>query len=106
MALGILGIIYILLLVLAVALQILLYKSKGKSQIGIFIVNALFVLLLAYLSFTSLPTNFLGQRILAASAVLIAIIAVVIRLKAKKFTFPSKLMLTLATLGSLALLLL
>lgn len=106
MALGILMIIFIVLIITAVIIQILLYRQKGDSKNNIFIINMLLGLLLSYLAYTSLPSNFIEQKILAIAWGIISVLALVVKLSSRKFIVASKVMLTVAILGSLVQLLL
>lgn len=101
MALGVLEIIYIVLVITAVIIQALLYKSKNKSQNNIFIINMLFALLLTYMVFTALPTNYMGQRILVIVLGALSLLAVLVKLKSEKLFLASKVMLTVSVFGNL-----
>lgn len=101
MALGVLLILFIVFIITAVIIQILLYKSKNKSKNTIYIINMLFALIMSYLAFTSLPTNYTEQRVLATVWGVISILALIIKLSKEKFIVVSKIMLTIAILGSL-----
>lgn len=101
MALGILFIIFIVLAVAAVVIQILLYKRGNETNNGIFIINMLLGVLLSYMAFSSLPTNFTGQRTLAIVWGVIAVVAIVLKLTSSKFIMVSKVLLTVSIVGSL-----
>ncbi|MDT2768201.1 hypothetical protein P7G58_04900 [Globicatella sulfidifaciens] len=101
MALGILGILNIVLITVAVIIQALLYKNKNESKNNIFIINMLLGILLSWIVYTSLPTNFTEQRILAISLGLISVSAVVVKLKTEKFIVASKVMLSISIVGGL-----
>lgn len=102
MALGILVMIDIILLVLAIGLQVLLYKSKSNN--GIIIINMLFSLILSYLAFTALPTNFTIQRILAIVMGIVAVLAIVIKFRSEEFVLLSKIALSISIVVCLVLL--
>lgn len=102
MALGILEIMYIILIVLAIGIQVLLYKSKSNNSI--IIVNMVFGLLLSYLAFTTFPTNFAVQRTLAIAMGIVAILAVVIKFRSEELVLLSKIALSISIVVSLALL--
>lgn len=102
MALGILVIINVILLVLTIGLQVLLYKSKSSN--GIVIINMLFSLILSYLAFTALPTNFTIQRILAIVMAIVAVLAVVIKFRNAEFVLLSKIALSISIVVSSVLL--
>lgn len=106
MAFGILKIVMIVLIILAVLLQILLYMYKNDSKNIIFVVNMLLGVFLAYLAFTSLPTNYTGQRVLAIAWGIIAILGIILKLADRKLVMASKMMLSIAIIGSLVQLLL
>ncbi|MDV6377163.1 hypothetical protein ORD22_02660 [Sporosarcina sp. GW1-11] len=101
MALGILMIVFIVLLVTAVIIQILLYRSKNESNNYVFFMNMLFGVLLSYMAFSALPMNFTGQRVLAIAWGVVAVLAVVVKLTSGKFIMISKIMLSVAIIGGL-----
>lgn len=104
MALGILRLLYIVMLVIVLVIQSLLYKNKDETSNNIFIVNMLFAILLSYLAYTSLPTNFTGQRILAIALGIISVLAVVLKLNTEKNIIVSKVILSISIVGSFLLL--
>lgn len=101
MALGMLMIVFIALFIIAGLIQILLYRHGKETKNGIFIVNMLLGILLSYLAFTALPTNFTGQRVVAIVWGVIAVVAVVMKLSSGRFIMVSKILLTVAIVGSL-----
>lgn len=101
MALGVLMVTFIVLFIIAVVLQILLYRRQNKSNNGIFIINMLFGIVLSYLAFTSFPSNYTGQRSLALVFGLVAVLALVLKFTNRKFIFVSKVMLTVTIIGTL-----
>ena len=100
MALGVLMIFYLVLIIIAAIIQFLLYKSKYKSKNSIFFINMLFVIFLAYIAYTALPTNYTVQKSIAILWASIAVIAVVLKLITGKSSVVSKVMLSLAIVGS------
>ncbi|ARF13829.1 hypothetical protein [Sporosarcina ureae] len=102
MALSILEIMYIVLIVLAIGIQVVLYKSKSNNSV--IIINMLFGLLLSYLAFTTFPSNFAIQRTLAVVMGIVAILAVVIKFRSEELVLLSKIALSISILVSLALL--
>ncbi len=92
-------ILFVILGIIAVAIQFLLYKKEARNSI--FIINMLFAIVVSYLTFTSLPTNFTSQRFLAIGWSLIAIVAVILKLNVKINPNISKVILSLSVLGSL-----
>ena len=96
MALGILNILYMILIIIAVVVQVLLYKDKDESKNSIYIINMLFGIILAYLAYTSLPTNFTSQKIIALVFGIIPILAVILKSRDKSFITISKVMLSLS----------
>lgn len=98
MALGLLGILFGVLLVLALILQLLLYKRDDKN---IFLLNVIFGLIVSYLAFTGLATNFSGRRMLALFWGLLAILAMALRRKETLPLIGGKRVLTLAIVGGL-----
>lgn len=101
MALGILAIIYGVLIVLTILVQFLLYKGNKTTKNNIFIMNMLLALVLSYISYTSFPTNFTGQRIIAVVLAIIAVVGLVIKFTKEDFIHASKIMLSIAVFGSL-----
>ncbi len=101
MALGILFIVFIVLAVTAVFIQILLYRRGNETTNVIFIINMLLGVLLAYLAFSALPTNFTGQRTVAIVWGVLAVAGMALKLATNKFIMLSKILLTVAIVGSL-----
>lgn len=101
MALGILMIFNIVLLIVAIGLQVLLYKNKATNTI--FIINILFGILLAYIAYTSFPTNYTMQRTIAIGLGLASILGVILKFKNEKNAIMSKVMITVSIIGSLLL---
>lgn len=101
MALGLLVLLYIFLAITTVIVQGLLYKDKNETKNNIFVINMLFGILLAYLVYTGLPTNFITQRIIAIVLGLISVIGVILKLNNEKFTLTSKGMLSISVFGGL-----
>jgi len=106
MALGVLQVLIIILIIAAVISQILLYGRKSTSGNSIFIINMLFGILLSYMVFSALPTNYTGQRALAIVWGVIAVLAVVLKLNNQKLITVSRVLLTIAIIGGLVQLLL
>ncbi len=100
MALGVLFVFYLILISVAVILQFLLYKSKYKSSNGIFIINMLFVILLAYIAYTALPENYTIQKSIAIFWASFAVLAVVLKLITGKSSVVSRVILSLSIIGS------
>ncbi len=101
MALGTLMIFNIVLVITAVILQVLLYKNKETNTI--FIINMLFGVLLAYMAYTSFPTNFTMQRILVIGLGILSILGILLKFNSEKFIVVSKVMLSVSIFGSLVL---
>lgn len=101
MVLGILKILFIILILAAIITQILLYRRKSRFGNSIFIINMLLGIILSYLAFTALPTNFTGQRIIAIAWGVIAVLAVVLKLTNEKLITASKILLSIAIIGGL-----
>lgn len=98
MALGILMIFFIFLIFSAITIQILLYIQKNESKNAIFIINMLFGVFLSFLAFTALPMNYTEQRVIAIAWGVIAVLAMVVKFKN---TTASKVMFSIAIVGSL-----
>ncbi|CAD2079578.1 hypothetical protein [Phocicoccus pinnipedialis] len=101
MALGLLEILFIALVVIALIAQRFLYKNNSPSLKGVFIWNVVLTFLISYLAFTSLPENYHIQRSLAVLWSIVAIIATIIKFSFPKLLVVSKLVLSIALLGSL-----
>lgn len=101
MALGTLMIINIILVIVAIGLQALLYKNKATNTI--FIINMLFGILLAYMAYTSFPTNFTMQRTVAIVLGVLPILGSLIKLTSEKYIIVSKVMISLSIFGSILL---
>ncbi|PID24292.1 hypothetical protein [Sporosarcina sp. P7] len=102
MALDILEIMYIVLIIIAIGIQVVLYKSKTNNSI--IIINMLFGLLLSYLAFTSFPTNFTIQKTLSILMGIVAVLAVVMKFRSNELVFLSKIAFSISIVVSLGLL--
>lgn len=86
---------YIFILALSFAAQILLYyKGKEPTKKWIYIFNMGVAILLSWFAFTAMPSNFYIQRGIAMFAHTLPIVAVILKLKDEKFSRISKLLLT------------
>ena len=94
-------IINIVLVIVAVGLQVLLYKNKATNTT--FIINTLYGILLAYMAYTSFPTNFTMQRILVIGLGILSILGILLKFNSEKFIVVSKVMLSVSIFGSLVL---
>ena len=101
MALGTLMIINIVLVIVAVGLQVLLYKNKATNTI--FIINMLFGILLAYMAYTSFPTNYNMERIVAIVLGIAPILGVILKINNEKNSVMGKVMISLSIFGSILL---
>lgn len=99
MALGILGIIFAVLIIMAAIGQFLLYKNGG-SRIGL-IWNTVLGIIISYLVYTSLPSNYTGQKVLALVWGIIALVAFLLELRNKETLILSKIMLTVSVVGGI-----
>lgn len=100
MALGVLWILFIVLAIIAIILQYLLYKNNGTKQNTIFIGNAILGFILSYIAYTALPINLTGQRNLAIGLAVIIVVALLLRFVMKRYEIASKLLLSVAIVGS------
>jgi hypothetical protein len=100
MALAILSILFTAIIIIAITIQFLLYKNNNQSKNTVFIINVLFELGLSALVFSSLPSDYTGQRIVAVSLGVLSILAVLVKLKSSNLLV-SKMMLSVAIIGSL-----
>lgn len=99
MALGFLKIIFIVILIMAVIGQFFLYM-KGRSRIAL-IWNTVLGIIISYLVYTSLPSNFTFQKVLALVWAIIAIVAFILDLRKKETLLISKIMLTVSVVGGI-----
>lgn len=99
MALGILMIINIVLLIVAVGLQVLLYKDKATNTI--FIINMLFGILLAYMAYTSFASNLTMERTIAILLGIAPIIGMLLKLNNEKYAVMSKVMISVSIFGGI-----
>lgn len=99
MALGILMIVFIVWIIVSIIIQILLYKKESKNSV--FMINMLFSMLLSYITFTSLPMNYTEQKVIAIAWGGLSLLALALKLKEGNFIIVSKVMLTIAIVGSL-----
>ena len=91
---------FIVIIIAAVVLQILLYKDKSGTN-TIFILNIALVILVSYITFTALPTNFGSQRFISIAWSLVALLALILKSRSKKSLNTSKILLTIAMIGAI-----
>lgn len=91
---------FIIIIIAAVILQLLLYRDKSETN-TIFILNIALVLLVSYITFTALPSNFTAQRIIAIGWSAVALLALTLKSRNKESLTTSKILLTIAVLGSI-----
>lgn len=102
MALGILGIIFYILIIAAFILQVRLYKKQSeKREAFIYWGNVLLALIMSALIFSSLPSNFIAQKVIAGVWSLLAIVGVFIKQRGASRSLSSKLLLSVSVIGSL-----
>lgn len=99
LALGILAIIFLILISAAIVLQVLLYREKSESKLGIFIANMALALILAVIAFTSFPSNFVARKVIAVLFGALSIIALLVKTKFKQSNQASKIMLSIAVIA-------
>lgn len=82
MALGYLLIFFVFILVISIlGISLLFFLENRKIKNVLFYLLAVWSILIAYLNASSLPTNYLGQQIMAWLFGSISIIAIIINLK-------------------------
>lgn len=101
MALGVLGIIAVVTMIAGLALQILLYIGKYRNNNIIFILNVVLALVVAYMSFTALASNFIAQKVLAVGLGLLSLLAAILRVQTKGSYMMSKIMLSISVIGGI-----
>lgn len=97
---GELLIIFIGVIIAAVVLQFLLYKDKLGNN-TIFILNIVLVLVVSFITYTALPSNYNTQRIIAIAWSAVALLALTLKSRSKESLATSKILLTIAVLGSI-----
>lgn len=103
MALGILEIIFTVLIIMAATGQFLLYRNGGSriSNSIILIWNTVLGIIISYLVYTSLPSNYTVQKVLALVWGITAIVAFILELRNKETLILSKIMLTVSVVGGI-----
>ena len=101
MALGVLGIIAVVTMIAGLALQILLYIGKYRNNSLIFILNVVLALIVAYMSFTALASNFIAQKVLAVGLGILSLLAAVLRVQTTGSHMMSKIMLSISVVGGI-----
>ena len=93
-------IMFIAIVIAAVILQILLYSKKAENS-TIFILNLVLILVISFITFTGLPTNYTMQRIIAVAWSALGVIALLLKSKGANAIGTSKILLTIAMVGGL-----
>lgn len=101
MGLGTLEIIYTLLFLISGISQVFLYISIYRNKKSIFIINMLIGLVLSWIVYSSLPSNYMIWRSIAVLIGLSGIIGFFLKLKNNKYNLLSKLMISISVLGGL-----
>ena len=100
MALGFLMILYVSILLLAIIGIILMLTIKKEKYVNIvFVMNAVFSLILTYLHATSLPTNFYLEITVAYAFGVLTIVALVLKFGLKKYEQLAKYLVLLSIIG-------
>lgn len=99
MALGILKIVFFALIILVAIGQFALYKNRWRQ--GTIIGNTILGVIISYMAFTSLPSNYTGQRGLALVWGVVALVAFVLDLRSKDTLLLSKILLTISVIGGI-----
>lgn len=97
MALGLLGIIYIIIIAGVAIAQFSLYKMKSNQKY--FMINMALGILIALLAFTSVPSNYTAQRILTLALGLLGILGYYMYSKGKNELL-AKILLSISVIGS------
>ena len=100
MALGLLMILTVVILLLAIIGIILMFFVKNEKYVNVvFVVNAIYSLIITYLHATSLPTNFYLQITIAYAFGLVTIIALILKFGLKKYEQVAKYLVILSIIG-------
>lgn len=99
MALGILSIIFIVLFVLVVIGQFFLYSSQ-ENQFWV-IWNTLLGIVIAFMAYTSLPSNYVVQKTIALVWGIIALVAFILQLRNNETSMLVKVLLTISVVGGI-----
>ena len=98
MALGILLIMNIMIVLGVIIAQFFLYKDRGNKKF--FLINIALGILLSFLLFTSLPTNYTAQRILALALGVLPLIGLYLQTQGKNDLL-ARVLVSVAIFGSL-----
>lgn len=101
MALGILSIIYGIIILTALIVQVLLYKVKNNRQSTIIIINGIVVFVIFFFIYTSLPTNFILEKIISFIWPIMALVGFFMGLKFNKYKRIRQVLLSISIIGSL-----
>lgn len=99
MGLEILAIIYIVLAVTTILLQFYLYKDNSEKINFIFIANALIALIILFLAFSALPSNYYGKQMIVIGLAVLTVLSLFIKV-VKGSNILSKIFLTMIILAS------
>lgn len=92
--------IFTAIIIATVILQLLLYSNK-KDTNKIFILNFVLLLVISFITFTGLPSNYTMQRIIAVAWSALGVIALLLKSKGANAIGTSKILLTIAMVGGL-----
>lgn len=98
MALGVLLIMNIIIVLGVIIAQFFLYKDQSSTKF--FMINIALGILLAFLVFTSLPTNYTAQRVLALALGALPFVAFYLHTQTKNDMF-ARILLSVAIFGNL-----
>ena len=98
MALGILLIMNIIVFLGVVIAQVFLYIDRASNKF--FVINIVLAILIALLVFTSLPTNYTAQRMIALTLGALSLIAYYLKTQDKN-DFLSRILVSIAIFGNL-----
>lgn len=98
MALGVLGVFNLLIVMGVLIAQFFLYKDQ--SNMKFFVINMLLGILISFLAFTALPSNYTGQRLLTLVFGALAVVAYFVHSKSENKLL-SKLLLSVSIIGNI-----
>lgn len=102
MALGVLDILFVIMVIVSgLGIGFLYYSKEGKARNATFYFLTIWSIVVAYINLTSLPSNYLTERIIACVFGLIALLAIIIKTLKQNKKNIAYILVSLSTLLSL-----